>query len=42
MDGSLEKITEGRLVYRALTGMNGKPHFAIAARARADWSGFRQ
>jgi hypothetical protein len=31
-DRSAEKITEGRLVYRALTGMNGEACFATATR----------
>jgi hypothetical protein len=30
---SAKKITERRLVYRALTGMNGKAGFAMAAMA---------
>jgi hypothetical protein len=33
MDRSAEKITNGQLVYRALTGTNGKTRFAMAATA---------
>jgi hypothetical protein len=32
MDRSAEKITNGRLVYRLLTGTNGKTRFAMTAR----------
>jgi hypothetical protein len=32
-DGCAEKITKRRLVYRALTGSNGKTRFAMSARA---------
>jgi hypothetical protein len=35
MNRSMEKITEGWLVYRALTGTSGKPGLAIAPRAAA-------
>jgi hypothetical protein len=31
----LQKITKGWLVYRALTGMNGKTGFAMTATASA-------
>jgi hypothetical protein len=31
-DRSAEKITKGRLVYRLLTGTNGKARFAMTAR----------
>jgi hypothetical protein len=31
MDSSAKKITKGQLVYRALTGMNGKTRFAMDA-----------
>jgi len=34
MDRAAEEITEGWLVYRALTGTNGKTGFAMAARGR--------